>query len=429
MANLTPNYNLIQPEPTDEYGDFLQAFNDDMEIIDQNLGGGGGGSSTLAGLNDVSLTTPITNDALIYDGAEWVNTPLAAVAFSGDYSDLQNAPSIPTKVSDLTNDSGFLTSSDVASVAMSGDYSDLSNTPSLATVATSGDYSDLSNTPNLATVATSGDYSDLSNTPTIPTAVSDLTNDEGFTAVGWTQIQASGTKIAEIEIDGVSQDVYAPTGGSGSGGHTIKDESGTAFTQRTNLQFGKYTHVTDDSTNDVTIIDTEPEEVTWAVWQTMTSAQKANKHWIITNAPDAVANAGEIDYDNTNSGLNAIRVQGAIDALADSSTKNTIGYAGGFGSTYSDYLTALYSYYQDLTAEEKLNCYIKMNGILFRPSTGSDGRFTAENISINAVMNIYGMDLVTPQFMRYSIGSSGNITVTDMLNSTYSGMAELYVRR
>ena len=33
--------------------------------------------------------------------------------------------------------------------------------------------------------------------------------------VSWTQIQATGTKIAEIDINGTSQDVYAPTGGGG----------------------------------------------------------------------------------------------------------------------------------------------------------------------------------------------------------------------
>lgn len=34
-------------------------------------------------------------------------------------------------------------------------------------------------------------------------------------SVSWTQIQQSGTKIAEIEINGVTTDVYAPTGGGG----------------------------------------------------------------------------------------------------------------------------------------------------------------------------------------------------------------------
>lgn len=35
------------------------------------------------------------------------------VGFSGDYTDLSNKPSIPSKVSDLTNDSGFLNSSNI----------------------------------------------------------------------------------------------------------------------------------------------------------------------------------------------------------------------------------------------------------------------------------------------------------------------------
>ena len=35
-------------------------------------------------------------------------------------------------------------------------------------------------------------------------------------SVTWTQIQGSGTKIAEIEINGVSQNVYAPSGGGSS---------------------------------------------------------------------------------------------------------------------------------------------------------------------------------------------------------------------
>lgn len=37
------------------------------------------------------------------------------------------------------------------------------------------------------------------------------TGGSGGSSVEWTQTQSSGTKIAEIEIDGTSQDVYAPT--------------------------------------------------------------------------------------------------------------------------------------------------------------------------------------------------------------------------
>ncbi len=47
---------------------------------------------------------------------------LSTVAATGDYSDLSNKPEIPTKTSDLTNDSGFLTSVDVSNkVSKSGD--------------------------------------------------------------------------------------------------------------------------------------------------------------------------------------------------------------------------------------------------------------------------------------------------------------------
>lgn len=43
MSTLTPNYNLIKPDSTDPFGNFRQSYNDNMDIIDANLGGGGGG--------------------------------------------------------------------------------------------------------------------------------------------------------------------------------------------------------------------------------------------------------------------------------------------------------------------------------------------------------------------------------------------------
>ena len=120
MATYTTNYNLKKPESTDPFGDFRGDYNDNLDIIDANLGGGGG-SSSLAGLSDVNLTTPTDGQVLTYDDVndEWVNA----------------------------NPSG------------------------------------------------------------------------GGDSVSWTQLQASGTKIAEIDINGTTQDVYAPTGGGG-GGHT-----------------------------------------------------------------------------------------------------------------------------------------------------------------------------------------------------------------
>ena len=62
---------------------------------------------------------------------------------------------IPTKVSDLDNDEGFIDN-------------------------TVNNLENYTLTQDLAEVATSGSYNDLSNTPTIPTKTSDLTNDSGF---------------------------------------------------------------------------------------------------------------------------------------------------------------------------------------------------------------------------------------------------------
>lgn len=46
MATYTPNYNLGRPESTDPVGDFLNLFNSNMNIIDNNMGGGGGGGGS-----------------------------------------------------------------------------------------------------------------------------------------------------------------------------------------------------------------------------------------------------------------------------------------------------------------------------------------------------------------------------------------------
>lgn len=43
----------------------------------------------------------------------------------------------------------------------------------------------------------------------------------GGSSVSWNQIQQSGTKIAEVTINGTTQDVYAPSGGGGGGGDSI----------------------------------------------------------------------------------------------------------------------------------------------------------------------------------------------------------------
>lgn len=100
--------------------------------------------------------------------------------------------SIPTSTSDLTNDSGFITSA------------------------------------GLANVATTGDYGDLINQPSIPTKTSDLTNDSGFVTGDTTYtLGTSGNNITLTPSGGTAQSVTAPYATSaGSSTKATQDQSG-----------------------------------------------------------------------------------------------------------------------------------------------------------------------------------------------------------
>lgn len=144
-------------------------------------------------------------DTLLSDKAD--TSDLADVATSGSYTDLTNKPSIPTKTSDLTNDSGFLTEhqdisgkQDKSNIVTSWSVTTSdAKYPSEKLVKTELDQkvdkvtgkglstNDYDNTAknkvdNLKTVATSGSYNDLTNKPTIPTVV-DTVADNNMNAV------------------------------------------------------------------------------------------------------------------------------------------------------------------------------------------------------------------------------------------------------
>lgn len=151
---------------------------------------------------------------------------LASVATTGSYTDLINKPSIPTKTSDLSNDSDYQTGTQVqsaittalssvmhykgsvatyddlptedlivgdvynvidtgANYAWNGsEWDELSGIIDLSAYYTSAQVDTLlaakANSSDLAPVATSGSYSDLDDKPSIPTKTSDLTNDSGY---------------------------------------------------------------------------------------------------------------------------------------------------------------------------------------------------------------------------------------------------------
>lgn len=104
----------------------------------------------------------------------------------------------------------------------------------------------------------------------------------GSGSVSWEQIVLTGTKIAEITINGETIEVYAPSGG-GSGSSVSWDEI-----QTTGVKIAEIT--IDGTTYDV-------------------------------YAPDP--DASDIDYDNSTSGLVATDVQAAIDEVYAETSTNT----------------------------------------------------------------------------------------------------------
>lgn len=83
-----------------------------------------------------------------------MNKPtLATVATSGSYADLSNKPTIPTKVSDLTNDSGFTTNTGtLTGITMNGASKGTSGVVDLGTVITA--HQDISGKANTSDVYT-----------------------------------------------------------------------------------------------------------------------------------------------------------------------------------------------------------------------------------------------------------------------------------
>lgn len=76
--------------------------------------------------SDLGIDIPDVSDFITKDVNNLTNytktSDLSTVATSGSYEDLSNKPTIPTKTSDLTNNSGFITNVDLTNYVQNTDY-------------------------------------------------------------------------------------------------------------------------------------------------------------------------------------------------------------------------------------------------------------------------------------------------------------------
>lgn len=106
---------------------------------------------------------------------------LAGKQAAGNYALKSEIPTVPTKVSALTNDSGFITSSVLAGYAKT---TDIPSVPSAV--------SELANDSGYITNSALSGYAKTADLPTVPTKVSAFTNDAGYATTNAMNTALSG---------------------------------------------------------------------------------------------------------------------------------------------------------------------------------------------------------------------------------------------
>ena len=226
MSSTKPSYTVSEIDGAQEElvsGTNIRTINGTSILGNGNITieGGGGDVNVIESITFNGSAVPVDaskNAAITYSApVTSVNGNTGAVTIS-----------VPTKVSDLTNDSGFITSYTEtdpvfsASAAATITSSDITAWNGKSTF--SGSYNDLTDKPTLF----SGDYNDLSNKPTIPTVptnVSAFTNDAGYitgytetdpTVPSWAKA-ASKPSYTASEVGALPDTTVVPTESTVSG--------------------------------------------------------------------------------------------------------------------------------------------------------------------------------------------------------------------
>lgn len=123
-------------------------------------------------------TSDLRNDSGFITIDDIPQSPVTSV--NGQTGDVTiQIPTVPTNISSFTNDVGYITDPGVTSVNNQTGAVYVQENVQANWSSTSG-LSAILNKPALKRVATTGSYNDLDDKPTIPTNTSELTNDSGF---------------------------------------------------------------------------------------------------------------------------------------------------------------------------------------------------------------------------------------------------------
>ena len=187
--------------------------------------------------------------------------PLSSVAYSGNYNELQNRPSVPTSITDLsditdgssgqvltTDGTGNFTFRDIQATSI--EFSAITSKPTTLLGygiidAFSGNYTDLTNKP----VLFSGNYNDLVGAPAAVSDISDLTDT--------TNLLFSKSYIDLTNKPAIPSDINSLADSDNllfSGSYNDLTNKPTLFTDLTSIQLTLGVNI-DEFSNDSTLID------------------------------------------------------------------------------------------------------------------------------------------------------------------------------
>ena len=225
------------------------------------------GSSGAVTTNAVKTTIQSLSDAQKIQAR--TNIGAGTSSFSGNYGDLSNKPTIPSKTSDLTNDSGFINASGAPVQSVDGDTGTVTTNAVkvVAQTLTEAQKGIARTNIGAGTSSFSGDYGDLSNKPTIPTKTSDLTNDSGFLTDA--PVDSVNGKTGAVELAASDVGAVAKAGDTMTGDLTV----GSAKMQTNGYVTGTWLR----STANIAL-STKPSQI--AV---------VNGGWVYTRTPEQIA--------------------------------------------------------------------------------------------------------------------------------------------
>lgn len=225
------------------------------------------GSSGDVTTNAVKTTIQSLSDAQKTQAR--TNIGAGTSSFSGNYGDLSNKPTIPSKTSDLTNDSGFINASGAPVQSVDGNTGTVTtNAVKVVTQTLTEAQKGIARTNiGAGTSSFSGDYGDLSNKPTIPTKTSDLTNDSGFLTAA--PVDSVNGKTGAVELAASDVGAVAKAGDTMTGDLTV----GSAKMQTNGYVTGTWLR----STANIAL-STKPSQI--AV---------VNDGWVYSRTPEQIA--------------------------------------------------------------------------------------------------------------------------------------------